>query len=170
MRSPQPTALAPVFVLLIAELPSCGIPEVPERPRGPIRWILVEKPYGRFPGAGNGEEGRIDPESRVLTFEPLFSEDFSGTGGVEGRGYFVEVLEVTPPGTIAPGEVVTVRLRAGNVRPGRAYRLVARPSTSDVRIVGEAEFMVQGPEAAVFRFTSLSGGRGGIEVRVGERP
>jgi hypothetical protein len=54
----------------------------------------------------------------------------------------------------------------GNARPGAAYRLVARPSTPDVRIVGEAEIVVQGSEVAVFRFTSLSGGRGGIDVGV----
>jgi len=100
--------------------------------------------------------------------EPLYPEDLGWTAEVESRGYFVEVLEVTPPGLVAPGEVVTARLRVGNARPGVIYRLVARPSTPDVRIVGEAEIMARGAEAVIFRFTSLSGGRGGIEVGVGE--
>ena len=56
----------------------------------------------------------------------------------------------------------------GNARPGVAYRLLTRPSTPDVRIVGEAEILVHGSQEAVFRFTSLQGGRGGIEVGVGE--
>ena len=102
--------------------------------------------------------------------EPLYPEDLGWTAEVESRGYFVEVLEVTPPGLVAPGEVVTARLRVGNARPGVIYRLVARPSTPDVRIVGEAEITVRGPEVAVFRFTSLSGGRGGIEVGVERVP
>jgi hypothetical protein len=45
---------------------------------------------------------------------------------------------------------------------------MARPSHPDIRIVGEAEARVCGAEEAVFRFTSISGGRGGIEVGVRE--
>jgi hypothetical protein len=153
----------PVAIALLLGTASCGAPRGQGGSREPVRWILVEKRYGKLPEGGVlPEEGRIDQEGVYLAFEPVYAGD--GKGVVWGN--LVELLEVTPSGAVAPGEVVTVRLRVGNAEPGVIYRLIARPLLGDVRIVGEAEARVRGAEEALFRFTRLSGGRGGIEVGV----
>lgn len=153
-------------LVVLVGLAACRVSPAGPPPREPIRWVVVEKRVGDLAEARAIAGGDFAPEVRILALEPLFPEDLGWTAEVEGRGTFVEILEVTPPGLVAPGEVVTARVRVGNARPGVAYRLVARPSTPDVQIMGEAEIRVRGPEVVVFRFTSLSGGRGGIEVGV----
>jgi len=51
----------------------------------------------------------------------------------------------------------------------RAYRLlgywiIAKPLNPSVKILGDAEQHVRGSVSALFRFTSVEGGRGGIAV------
>jgi hypothetical protein len=145
----------------------CAVPlDGESTPREPVRWLLVERRYGDVvPTAASGD-GTVNPEAVVLAFQPLYPEDLAWEAAVDGEEHFVEVVGFTPPSLARPGEVVTATGRVGKAKPGELYRLSARASRADVRILGEPEVVVKGSEPAVFRFTSCASGRAGIAVGV----
>lgn len=163
------TRVAGIVFLLKAGFLSagCTIAVPSKEERTPVRWIVVETLVGDAVRQGDLGHGRLDPTSRLLALEPLYAEDISWEVVVDGRNsLFVEVLEITPARHAAPGETVMAKVRVGGARPGRLYRLIARPSQENVEILGEPEKFVRGDSPAVFRFTSLSSGRAGIAVEV----
>jgi hypothetical protein len=85
---------------------------------------------------------------------------------VDPRAYFVELVSVAPQPQAAPGEIVTATVRVAGARAEELYRLVARASQSDVRILGDRERVVRGNRTVSFQFTSLTAGRAGIGVEV----
>lgn len=133
--------------------------------REPVRWILVERRYAdvapRQPG-----DGIVNPDATVLAFHPLYAEDLTWDIVVEPEDHFVELVSFSPPGPAAPGEIVSATVRVGKAKAGQVYRLSAKASQADVRILGEVQAVVQGGESAIFRFTSRVSGRAGIAVGV----
>jgi hypothetical protein len=127
---------------------------------------VVEKRVGEIVPDGRTGDGQMDPQSIVLTMQPLYSEDVHWEVVVDPHDYFVDILEISPGPSAAPGETVSVKVRVGKARKDDVYRLIARPSSTDVVIQGAAEHIVHGSTPAVFRFTSTAGGRAGIAVGV----
>lgn len=134
-------------------------------PREPVRWLLVERRYGDVAPTASGD-GRVNPEAVVLAFQPLYPEDLAWEAAVEIDETFVEVVGFSPSGLTQPGEVVSATVRVGKAKAGQLYRLTAKASRADVRILGDPEIVVKGSETAVFRFTSCASGRAGIAVGV----
>jgi hypothetical protein len=131
-----------------------------------VRWIVVEKRVGDVTAGGWVGDGQVDPQAIVLTMHPLYREDLEWDVVVDPHDYFVEVLEIAPGTQVTPGETVTAKVRVGKARPGDVYRLVAKGSRADVQILGAFEQIVHGSTPALFRFTSISTGPGGIAVGV----
>jgi hypothetical protein len=134
--------------------------------REPVRWLLVERPYGEVAAGPKDEDGAINPNAVVLAFQPLYPEDLKWDILVEAQEQFVELVSFTPQGAAVPGEVVSAVVRVAKAKPDQLYRLSAKTSQCDVRILGEAHTIVKGNEPAVFRFTSCVSGRAGIAVGV----
>jgi hypothetical protein len=134
--------------------------------RTPVRWIVVEKRVGEVTPGGWVGDGQVDPQAVVLTMQPLYREDLEWEVVVDPHDYFVEVLEIAPGSQATPGETVTAKVRVGKAKPGDVYRLIAKASRSDVQILGASEQIVHGGTPALFRFTSISTGPGGIAVGV----
>ncbi len=151
---------------LLLGLSACAIPAPAPAQRKPVRWIMVEKPVGDVVPRGQNGDGQVDPQSMIVTLQPLYSEDVNWEVVVDPHDYYVEILEITPRGQASPGETVSAKVRVGRAREGEMYRLTARASRSDVEIVGALEMMVRGGTPACFRFTSLAPGRGGIAIGV----
>lgn len=147
-------------------LSACAVQAPPARERTPVRWIMVEKPIGEVVPNGQNGQGQVDPRSAIVTLQPLYSEDVNWEVVVEPHDFYVEIIEITPRGQASPGETVNAKVRVARARVGDVYRLTARASRSDVRIVGGSEITVRGDAPANFRFTSLAPGRGGIAVGV----
>jgi hypothetical protein len=143
---------------------SSGPPPAPQKV--PVRWIVVEKRLGEINVDGWGGDGQVDPQAIVLTMQPLYREDLEWEVVVDPHEYVVEVLGISPSGQASPGETVSATVRVGKARPGECYRLVARPSSVEVQLIGAAECTVRGGSPAVFQFTSLRAGRGGIAIGV----
>jgi hypothetical protein len=137
-----------------------------ESPREPARWVLVERRYADVVQTTTNGDGRVNPDAVVLTFQPLYPEDLNWDVVVDPEDQFVEVVGFTPEGHARPGEIVSATVRVGKAKIGQLYRLSAKPSQTDVRILGEAQTVVRGNETAVFRFTSCTSGRAGIAVGV----
>lgn len=155
-----------VLAVVLAGCTPIGAPALKgDSPRTPMRWIVVEKRFGELVKDGIVGDGQVDPNAMVLAMEPLYAEDARWEVHVEARDYFVELLEILPGRTVAPGETVTVRVRVGNACPEGSYCLSAAPTSPDVRLIGMSREIVHGKGDAVFRFTSLTGGRCGIAVR-----
>jgi hypothetical protein len=151
------------WLTMLFSLSACGSSGAA---REPVRWILVEEPARQaIPGAIAGD-GVLAPEAPMLVFRPLFKEDLSWEVVVGADDHFVEVVSITPSGEAAPGEVVTASVRVCKARTEGVYRLTISALERDVRIVGEREKIVTGRDPAQFKFTKLSGGRGGIGVAV----
>ncbi len=165
-----------ILVLLPLGLQACVAPSPVEggSAREPLRWILVERRYRDIarpesPGEGNGQglgDGRINPDALVLAFQPLYPEDLTWNVVVNPDDHFVELVEVSPGGPVAPGEIVTATFRVGQARPQERYQLSALPSEQGVEILGPDSALVMGREAVRFRFTSSLPGSGGIRVAV----
>jgi hypothetical protein len=137
---------------------------VPAETREPVGWILIERPYGDLRGAPGAMDGRVNPNAVCLAFQPIFAEDMAWNAEVDPQEHLIEVVSIEPSRPAAPGEIVTATVRVGRALENRRYRLRARPAQEDVRIVEDPEAIVRGRAPAVFRFTSLSSGRGGIVV------
>jgi len=153
-------------VVLGACLWGCALPVKAARERTPVRWIVVEKRVGDIVPEGRTGDGQVDPQAVVLTMQPLYREDLEWEVVVDPHDYFVEVLEISPSRQASPGETVSATVRVGKARKDDVYRLIARPSSTDVVIQGTAEQTVRGSSPATFRFTSTAGGRAGIAVGV----
>jgi len=134
-------------------------------PREPVRWLLVERRYADVAEKVSGD-GSINPDATVLAFQPLYPEDLSWEVVVDPDEQFVEVVGFSPARSARPGEVVTATVRVGKAKAGQLYRLSAKVSQADVRILGESHAIVKGSETADFRFTSCASGRAGIAVGV----
>jgi hypothetical protein len=85
---------------------------------------------------------------------------------VEAHDFFVELLEIVPGRTAAPGERVTAKVRVGNARKDTTYRLSAMPSNDAVRILSHQEVIVRGSMTATYEFSSLVPGVAGIGITV----
>jgi len=144
----------------------CTVPRESASPRKPVRWIVVEKRMGELVPEGRVGDGQVDPQAIVLTMQPLYSEDIAWDVVVEPHDYFVEILEISPNRQASPGETVSTTVRVGHARQNEHYRLTARASQTGVKILGDAQVIVQGATPAAFRFTSLESGRAGIAVGV----
>lgn len=131
----------------------------------PIRWILVERRYADIESNSAGD-GRINPDSIVLTFQPLYPKDLTWEVVVSPDKHYVELVEFSPSGPASPGEVITARVRVGNAKRDQVYVLMAKPCQPEVKILGQEKAIVSGDSSAVFTFTSLTSGRGGIAVGV----
>jgi hypothetical protein len=141
--------------------------EVGTGSREPVCWILVERRYGNLEAPPpSTEAGTVNPDAVVLAFQPLYREDLTWEVVVEPEEHFVELVSYSPSGPVAPGEVVSATVRVGKSKAGQRYRLLARASHTDVRLIGHNEAVVKGEATAVFRFTRSTSGRGGIEVGV----
>lgn len=134
-------------------------------PREPVRWLLVERKYGEVAPTASGD-GRVNPDAVVLAFQPLYPEDLAWEVSVDVEEHYVEVVGFSPAGAAQPGEVVTATVRVGKAKAGQLYRLSAKASQPDVRILGDLQAVVKGSDTAVFRFTSCASGRAGIAVGV----
>ena len=156
----------PALAAVLPGLAACAAlaPEVPERI--PVRWIMVEKPVGDVVPNGQNGDGQVDPQTMIITLQPLYSEDVNWEVVVDPHDFYVEILEITPRGPASPGETVNAKVRVARAREGDLYRLTARASRSDVQIVGGSEMTVRGGAPASFRFTSVTPGRGGIAIGV----
>jgi hypothetical protein len=139
--------------------------DVREAPREPVRWLLVERRYADVAGAASGD-GKVNPDAVVLAFQPLYSEDLAWEAAVDVEEHYVEVVGFSPASAAQPGEVIAATVRVGKAKVGQLYRLSAKASQPDVRILGESQVFVKGIESAVFRFTSYASGRAGIAVGV----
>jgi hypothetical protein len=134
--------------------------------RTPVRWIVVEKSVGEVIPDGRVGDGQVDPSAIVLTMQPLYPEDLAWQVVVDLNDYFVEVLEISPRTQASPGETVTAKVHVARAKPDEVYRLVAKASRPDVQLIGASEQIVHGGAPALFRFTSLSSGPGGIALGV----
>ena len=144
----------------------CALPPEGEgRPREPVRWLLVERRYADVAPTASGD-GTINPDAMVLAFQPLYPEDLAWDAVVDPEEEFVEVVGFTPSGPARPGEVVSATVRVGKAKAGVLYRLSAKATRPEVRILGDAQVVVKGSDPAVFRFTSGASGRAGIAVGV----
>lgn len=141
-------------------------PEENGSTKEPVRWILVERRYGDVASPPSAGDGRVNPDAVVLAFQPLYPEDLTWEVVVSPEEHYVEVVGFSPAGPATPGEIVSATVRVGKARAGQIYRLSAKPSQADVRILGETQAVVTGQDIAVFRFTSCASGRGGIAVGV----
>ncbi len=141
-------------------------PEENGSTKEPVRWILVERRYGDVAGPGLASDGEINPDAVVLAFQPLYPEDLTWEVVVSPEEHFVELVSYSPAGPATPGEIVSATVRVGKAKAGQTYRLSAKPSQSDVTILGESKAVVQGWDTAVFRFTSCASGRAGISIGV----
>lgn len=137
----------------------------PALTREPVRWLLVERRYADVAPTGSGD-GRINPDATVLAFQPLYPEDLAWDIVVDTEEHYVEVVGFSPAGQARPGEVVTATVRVGKAKADQVYRLSAKASQPDVRILGDTQATVKGSDTAVFRFTSCASGRAGIAVGV----
>lgn len=144
----------------------CALPSETEgTAREPVRWLLVERRYADVAPTASGD-GKINPEATVLAFQPLYPEDLAWEVVVDTEEHFVEVVSFTPSGPARPGEVVSATVRVGKAKAAVMYRLSAKASQPDVRILGDTQAVVKGSDTAVFRFTSCASGRAGIAVGV----
>ena len=135
--------------------------------REPVRWIVVEKRSAELAEEGLLADRALEGSSKLLALHPLYPEDLNWFVRVEARDFYVELLEITPGVTaVVPGERVTAKVRVGNARKELAYRLLAKPSTAAVRILGDCDAVVRGGTTATFAFTSLSPGSAGIAIAV----
>lgn len=153
--------------LVPVSIQSCR-PEIHEESpaaREPVRWLLVERRYGEVAPTTSGD-GRVNPDATVLAFQPLYPEDLAWEAAVDVEEHYVEVVGLSPAGTAQPGEVVSATVRVGKAKAGQLYRLSAKASQVDVRILGDTQTVIKGNEAATFRFTSCTSGRAGIAVGV----
>jgi hypothetical protein len=130
-----------------------------------VRWLLVERRYADVAPSASGD-GQVNPDAMVLAFQPLYAEDLTWEAAVDVEEHYVEVVGFSPAGAAQPGEVVTATVRVGKAKAGQLYRLSAKASQADVRILGESQAVVKGSDIAVFRFTSCASGRAGIAVGV----
>lgn len=133
-------------------------------PKEPIRWIVVEKKAGELAEEGALGGAVLEPGAVLLVMEPVYGEDWRVT--VKAHDHFVELVEVSPSGTAAPGETVTAKVRVAGGSPKNRYRLMATPTRQDVRVFDQSEHLVTAGVVVAFRFTSLTGGKSGIEVTV----
>jgi hypothetical protein len=151
-------------LLLVAD--GCAlVPAGDGPPREPVRWLLVERRYGDVAPQAGGD-GKINPDAMVLAFQPLYPEDLAWEVVVDPDEQFVEVVGFSPSGPARPGEVVSATVRVGKAKAMATYRLSAKASRPDVRILGDTQAVVKGSDTAVFRFTSCASGRAGIAVGV----
>jgi hypothetical protein len=157
-------ALASIAALPV--LAGCATVLPPAPDRIPARWIVVEKRMGELAPEGRVGDGQVDPDAVLLALVPLYPEDLQWNVIVDPHDYFVEVLEISPPGPATPGELVTARVRVGHAKGDEVYRLTAIPSRGEIHVLGRAEQVVRGGEAAQFQFTSVALGSGGIAVAV----
>lgn len=141
-------------------------PEENGSTKEPVRWILVERRYGDVASPPSAGDGRVNPDAVVLAFQPLYPEDLTWEVVVSPEEHYVEVVGFSPAGPATLGEIVSATVRVGKAKAGQAYRLSARPSQVDVKILGESQAIVQGGGTVVFRFTSCASGRAGIVVGV----
>jgi hypothetical protein len=153
------------FAFLPLAMIGCVAPQQP-RVREPVRWIVVEKGVRDLVKEGLLVDRPLDESSTLLAMQPLYPEDLNWVVKVEAQDFFVELLEIAPGRTAAPGERVSAKVRVGNAQKEATYRLSARPSSGDVRLVGNQEILVRGPSPATFAFTSLSPGAGGIAIAI----
>lgn len=156
----------PVTAALLLGLSACALPAPAPSPRKPVRWIMVEKAVGDVVPHGQNGDGQVDPQSMIVTLQPLYSEDVNWEVVVDPHDFYVEILEITPHGQASPGETVSAKVRVGRAREGEVYRLTARASRSDVQIISDRDIIVRGGAPVSFRFTSLAPGRGGIAIGV----
>lgn len=159
-----PRSAIPIVLLPLACIGCVSSPE--PRVREPVRWIVVEKRAGELAKEGALVDRPLEESSTLLAMQPLYPEDLNWVVKVEAQDFFVELLEITPAGTAAPGERVSARVRVGNAQKEATYRLVARPSSGDVRLLGAPEVLVRGPSPTTFSFTSLAPGAGGIAIAI----
>ena len=132
--------------------------------RKPVRWIVVEKKVGDLTSDGSSRDDRLDVSVPILTMEPLYSEDLNWEVVVDPNDFYVEVLEIFPNGQVSTGETITAKVRVARARESEVYLLSARPSRENMKLIGPAQAIVRGGTVATFQFTSLTPGRGGIQV------
>jgi len=162
----QLTVLRIFAAILIAAAAGCAPQIVAPPGRKPVRWIVVEKKIGDLAPDGRSGDGQVDPRAAMLTMQPLYAEDVNWEVVVDPHDFFVEVVDISPNAQATPGETVTARVRVGKARSNESYLLTARASSHDVELIGASELVVRGNAVAMFRFTSLTAGRGGIAVGV----
>jgi len=153
------------FALLPGALLGCAVPQE-TTVQEPVRWIVVEKRAGDLMKEGVLVDRPLDESATLLAMQPLYLEDLSWLVKVEAHDFFVELLEIVPGRTAAPGERVTARVRVGNAHKDATYRLAATPSNGAVRLLSRQDVVVRGPVTATFEFTSLIPGPAGIAVTV----
>jgi hypothetical protein len=152
-------------VWLAFTLAGCAAPE--DRgplERTPLRWQLVERRYRDLPEAGAAGDGRVDPDAAVLAFEPVYPEDLVDAPGQAPARLGVEILELFPDREAGVGQPISATVRVANAAPRSRYRLTVEALDPRVRILGERQKTVKGPETATFRFTSGALGKRGIRL------
>jgi hypothetical protein len=155
----------PIAILLA--LAGCAV-ENPLTPaeRVPVRWQLVERPYGTLTDRGAAGDGHVDPESTVLTFAPVYTDDLESAHHFGAGRLSVEIVALYPDRDAGPGEPVSAIVRVANASPRARYRLRVEPLDPRVRVLGERDKSVKGSETATFRFTAGAAGKQGITVDV----
>lgn len=158
----------PIIGTLLPLLQACtsGSPADRVWSREPVRWILVERRYGDVASPSDTGDGRVNPDATVLAFQPLYPEDLTWEVVVSPEEHFVELVSFSPSGPATPGEIVSATVRVGKAKAGQAYRLTAKPSQVDIKILGVTQAVVTGQDTAVFQFTSCASGRAGIAIAV----
>ena len=153
----------------IALLAGCALEEsIPLAERTPVRWQLVERHYRDLAELGQAGDGRVDPGAVVLAFEPVYPEDLVDASRPHVPRLSVEILELFPDREAGVGQPISATVRVANAAPLARYRLRVEALDPRVRILGERQRTVMGPETATFRFTSSALGKRGITVDVEE--
>ena len=162
----QPRGMWTLAVIVFAAAVGCTPQALAPAVRRPVRWIVVEKKAGDLVPDGRSGDGHVDPRATMLSMQPLYAEDVNWEVFVDPHEFFVEVVDISPSSQASPGETVTARVRVAKARSRETYRLTARASHQDVRVIGPSETIVRGSAVALFRFTCATVGRGGIAVAV----
>lgn len=145
------------------------------------RWRLTERPYGAVDETwARAGDGNIAAESPALYFEPVFAQAPRGAPPSGSQSPCRHELRIRYQGgaTQVVGTLAEAVVEVPGP-PGIAHILEIRSSHAGVRIAGvegapplageSARHLLGAGLEARIRFTSLSAGRGGIEVRlVGE--
>ena len=153
-------------LLLVAFLGGCA--EFPsthgdDKSGRSIRWVIVEKPYGRLSRNDMRPSQTLKPGTSVLIVEPIWTRNNDRVPLIR-----ILLLSIHPQGNPARGETVTVRLRLIRANPEASYRLTATPNSPDTEVLSPDRLIFRGDEEAEFRFTRLRAGRGGIVVTAEE--
>src|SRR5262247_3374212 len=149
MNGPRNLLVSGAMVISLAGCVALDDPGGVERT--PLRWQLVERRYRDLSDANTAGDGRVDPDAFVLAFEPVYPEDLVDPSRPIPARLSVEIVELFPDPEAGVGQPISATVRVANAAPLARYRLRVEALDPRVRILGERQRTVKGPETATFR-------------------